>query len=251
MKAVGWHGKRDVRVDEVPDPTIEDPTDAIIRVTSTAICGSDLHLYEVLGPYMREGDILGHEPMGIVEEVGPGVEPHRARATGWSSRSTSPAGTAGCASASCTPSARPPRSATTARARPCSATPSCTARCPAARPSTCACRRRSSGRSRCPDGPRDERFLYLSDVLPTAWQAVEYADVPPGGSLAVFGLGPIGQMSERIAAHLGAERVIGVDLVPERLEMADRYGVETSTLGAGRRRRGRADRLTTAAGRTR
>lgn len=70
MKAVTWHGKRDVRVDEVPDPTIEQPTDAIIRVTSTAICGSDLHLYEVLGPFLGEGDILGHEPMGIVEEVG-------------------------------------------------------------------------------------------------------------------------------------------------------------------------------------
>ena len=74
MKALTWHGKRDVRVDEVPDPKIEHPTDAIIRVTSTAICGSDLHLYEVLGMFMDEGDILGHEPMGIVEEVGPQVE---------------------------------------------------------------------------------------------------------------------------------------------------------------------------------
>src|SRR3954465_7574568 len=73
MKAVTWHGKRDVRVDEVPDPKIEAPTDAIIRVTSTGICGSDLHLYEVLGPYLDEGDILGHEPMGIVEEVGSAV----------------------------------------------------------------------------------------------------------------------------------------------------------------------------------
>src|SRR4051812_30625385 len=70
MKAVVWHGKRDVRVDEVEDPRIEKPSDAIVRITSSAICGSDLHLYEVLGPFMTEGDILGHEPMGIVEEVG-------------------------------------------------------------------------------------------------------------------------------------------------------------------------------------
>src|SRR4051812_2851498 len=74
MKAVAWHGRRDVRVDTVPDPTIEKPTDAIVRITTTAICGSDLHLYEVLGPFMDEGDILGHEPMGIVEEVGSAVE---------------------------------------------------------------------------------------------------------------------------------------------------------------------------------
>src|SRR5205823_6581117 len=73
MKAVTWHGKRDVRVDTVPDPSIEQPTDAIVRIMSTGICGSDLHLYEVLGPFMSEGDILGHEPMGIVEEVGDAV----------------------------------------------------------------------------------------------------------------------------------------------------------------------------------
>jgi len=73
MRAVAWHGKRDVRVDSVPDPTIEEPTDAIVRITSTAICGSDLHLYETLGPFLDEGDVLGHEPMGIVEAVGTGV----------------------------------------------------------------------------------------------------------------------------------------------------------------------------------
>src|SRR5207248_8334327 len=73
MKAVAWHGKRDVRVDTVPDPTIQDPTDAIVRITSSGICGSDLHLYEVLAPFLDEGDILGHEPMGVVEAVGPEV----------------------------------------------------------------------------------------------------------------------------------------------------------------------------------
>ena len=82
MKALVWHGKRDVRVDEVPDPTIQEPTDAIIKVTSTAICGSDLHLYEVLGAYLTPGDILGHEPMGIVEELGPDVDQSKARRPG-------------------------------------------------------------------------------------------------------------------------------------------------------------------------
>jgi Alcohol dehydrogenase GroES-associated/Alcohol dehydrogenase GroES-like domain len=79
MKAVTWHGKRDVRVDKVPDPTIQEPTDAIVKITTTAICGSDLHLYEVLGPFMGEGDILGHEPMGVVEEVGAEVDAAPAR----------------------------------------------------------------------------------------------------------------------------------------------------------------------------
>ena len=74
MRAVTWHGKRDVRVDDVPDPRIEQPTDAIVRITSTAICGSDLHVYELLGPFLEEGDILGHKPMGIVEEVGSAVD---------------------------------------------------------------------------------------------------------------------------------------------------------------------------------
>ena len=147
MKAVTWHGKRDVRVDEVPDPRIEQPTDAIIRITSTAICGSDLHLYEVLGPYMTVGDILGHEPMGIVEEVGaevtdiaPGdrvVMPFNISCghccmcrTGLQSQ---------CETTQVRSRTRVPR---------CSATPRCTGRCPAGRRSTCGCRRRSTGRSR-------------------------------------------------------------------------------------------------------
>ena len=94
------------------------------------------------------------------------------------------------------------------------------------RPSTCGCRRPTSARSRCRTSTPDERFLYLSDILPTAWQAVTYADVPTGGTLAVLGLGPVGQFCVRIARHLGVERVIAVDLVPERLAMAGKHGVE-------------------------
>ena len=110
MKALTWQGNQNVEVIDVPDPRIQEPTDAIIRVTSTAICGSDLHLYGVLGPYLKPGDVLGHEAMGIVEEVGSDDHQPAGPATGWSCRSTSPAGTAGCARAGCTPSARRPRS---------------------------------------------------------------------------------------------------------------------------------------------
>ena len=139
-------------------------------------------------------------------------------ATGSSSRSTSPAGTAGCAAAGCSPSARRPRCARRARARRCSATPRCTARCPAARPSTCACRRPSSARSRSRTARPDEQFLFLSDILPTAWQAVRYADVPDGRHASPCSASARSASSRaRIAKHLGAGRVIGVDSVPERL----------------------------------
>ena len=203
MKAVTWHGKRDVRVDTVPDPSIQEPTDAIVRITSTGICGSDLHLYEVLGPFMGEGDILGHEPMGIVEEVGSEVT-HIAEGR--------PRGDPVQHLLRPLLHVRPrpavavrdhPGHATRAWAPRCSATRSSTARSPAARPSSCACRRPSTGRSRCPRARRDDRFVYLSDVLPTAWQAVEYANIPDGGTVAVFGLGPIGDMCD---AHRQAPR---------------------------------------------
>ena len=226
MKALTFHGKRDVRVDEVPDPSIQDPTDAIVRITSTAICGSDLHLYEVLGMFIDEGDILGHEPMGIVEEVGSEVTHIKAGDRVVIPFNISCGALLDVRAASSSPSARRPRTASTKRAPRCSATPSSTARCRAARPSSCGCRRPTSARSRCPSGGPDERYLFLSDVLPTAWQAVEYAAIPEGGSVAVFGLGPIGQMSARIARHQGAETVFGVDNVPERLEMARRHGIE-------------------------
>ena len=229
MKAVTWHGKRDVRVDTVPDPTIQEPTDAIIEVTSTNICGSDLHLYEVLGAFMNAGRRArsradGHRP--------------RSRQRRHQSRGRRPGGDSvsdllwqllSCAISSCSPSARPRRCATREWAPRCSATPSSTARCPAGRPSSCGCRRPSSPTSRCPTGPPDSRFVYLSDVLPTAWQAVAYADIPDGGSVTVLGLGPIGDMAARIAQHLGYD-VIAVDRVPERLARAEARGVRTIDL---------------------
>ncbi len=226
MKAVTWHGKRDVRVDEVSDPKIEAPTDAVIKVTSTAICGSDLHLYEVLGAFMTEGDILGHEPMGVVEEVGAAVtqiqpgdrvvvpfniacgscwmcdralyaqcETTQVRETGKGARLFGYSKLYGAVPGGQAEYLRVPQA--------------------------------QFGPIKVPEGMPDERFLFLSDVVPTAWQAVQWADVPEGGTLAVLGLGPIGQMSARIGRHLGARRVIGVDLVDARLQMAARHGVET------------------------
>ena len=232
MRALTWQGKREVEVREVPDPVIQEPTDAIVRITTTAICGSDLHLYEVLGAYLNPGDVLGHEAMGVVEEVGSEVthiapgRPRR-RAVQHLLRPM-----LDVLSAASSPSARRPRCATRARARRCSATPRSTARCPAARREYL---RVPAGPLRADQGARTRdrtsRFLYLSDILPTAWQAVAYADVPPGGTLAVLGLGPVGQFATRIARAPGVERVIGVDLVPERLELAEQHGSRSWTSG--------------------
>lgn len=226
MKAVTWQGKREVVVEEVPDPRIEKPTDALVRVTSTNICGSDLHLYEVLGAFMKPGDILGHEAMGVVEEVGSEVS-------------------------RLVPGDRVvvPFQVSCGRCYMCDL--SLYSQC-----ETTQVREYGSGAAlfgyselygsvpggqaeylrvpladtthiKVPGGPEDERFVYLSDVLPTAWQGVEYADVPDGGTLVVLGLGPIGEMAARIAMlRPGIARVIGVDLVPERLARTRSRGVE-------------------------
>jgi threonine dehydrogenase-like Zn-dependent dehydrogenase len=224
MKAVTWHGKRDVRVDEVPDPRIEQPTDAIVRITSTAICGSDLHLYEVLGPFLDEGDVLGHEPMGIVEEVGPEVT-HIAPGD----RVVIPFNIACGHCWMCEHQFFAQCETTQVREQDTGAAlfgyTKLYGQVPGGQAEYLRVPQAQFGPIKVPDGPPDERFLYLSDVLPTSWQAVEYANIPQGGSVTVFGLGPIGQMSSRIAKHRGA-RVIAVDLVPERLEMGRRHGLE-------------------------
>jgi threonine dehydrogenase-like Zn-dependent dehydrogenase len=224
MKAVTWHGKRDVRVDEVPDPRIEQSTDAIVRITSTAICGSDLHLYEVLGPFLDEGDVLGHEPMGIVEEVGPEVTQI---APG--DRVVIPFNIACGHCWMCEHQFFAQCETTQVREQDTGAAlfgyTKLYGQVPGGQAEYLRVPQAQFGPIKVPEGPPDERFLYLSDVLPTSWQAVEYANIPEGGSVTVFGLGPIGQMSSRIAGHRGA-RVIGVDLVPERLEMARRHGIE-------------------------
>jgi threonine dehydrogenase-like Zn-dependent dehydrogenase len=232
VRAVVWHGKEDVRVDRVADPSLRESTDAIVRITSTAVCGSDLHLYAKFPrPAMREGDILGHEPIGIVEEVGSDVRQIRP-----GDRVVVPFNLACGSCFMCARGLQSQCEATQNRkygkgaslfgyTHVYGAVPGGQAeylRVPLAH----------YGPIKVPEGPPDERFLFLSDVLPTAWQAVAYADVPDGGTVAVWGLGAIGQMCARVAFHQGAGRVIGVDLVPERLAMARRWGVETVDFGA-------------------
>ena len=224
MKAVTWHGRRDVRVDEVPDPAIKEPTDAVIRVTSSGICGSDLHLYEVMGPFMSEGDILGHEPMGVVEEVGHGVEQITP-----GDRVVIPFNISCGHCFMCDQGLYSQCETTQVREHEKGAAlfgyTKLYGEVPGGQAQFLRVPQAHFGPIKVPEGPPDDRFVYLSDVLPTAWQAVEYAAIPDGGSVAVFGLGPIGQMSARIAKHRGA-RVIGIDLVPERLALASKYDID-------------------------
>jgi threonine dehydrogenase-like Zn-dependent dehydrogenase len=224
MKAVTWHGKRDVRVDTVPDPSIQHPTDAIVRITSTGICGSDLHLYEVLGPFMGEGDILGHEPMGIVEEVGAEVT-HIAKGD----RVVIPFNISCGSCFMCDHGLQSQCETTQNRDQGMGASlfgyTKLYGQVPGGQAEFLRVPQAQYGPIKVPEGPSDDRFLYLSDVLPTAWQAVEYADIPEGGTVAVFGLGPIGDMCTRVAKHKGA-RVIGIDLVPERIIRARANGIE-------------------------
>jgi threonine dehydrogenase-like Zn-dependent dehydrogenase len=228
MKAVTWQGKRDVRVEDVPDPKIEEPTDAIIKVTSTNICGSDLHLYEVLGAFMNAGDVLGHEAMGVVEEVGSEVGTLKP-----GDRVVIPFQMSCGHCFMCDERLYSQCETTQVREFGSGAAlfgySKLYGQVPGGQAEYLRVPQAQFTHIKVPDGPPDERFVYLSDVLPTAWQAVEYAAVPKGGTVAVLGLGPIGDMSCRIAMHHGA-RVIGVDLVPDRLERAARRGVETVDL---------------------
>jgi threonine dehydrogenase-like Zn-dependent dehydrogenase len=239
MKAVTFHGKRDIRVEDVPDPTIEQPTDAIVRITSSGICGSDLHLYEVMAPFMEEGDILGHEPMGIVEEVGSDVEQIRP-----GDRVVIPFNVSCGHCFMCEQGLFSQCETTQVREQGKGAAllgyTKLYGEVPGGQAELLRVPHAQFGPIKVPEGPPDERFVYLSDVLPTAWQAVEYAAIPGvdgsrwsrngGGTVAVFGLGPIGQMCCRIALHRGAGEVFGIDLVDERLELARRHGVHAIDL---------------------
>jgi threonine dehydrogenase-like Zn-dependent dehydrogenase len=226
MKALAWHGRRDVRVDDVPDPRIEQPTDAIIRVTSSGLCGSDLHLYEVLGPFIDAGDVLGHEPMGIVEEVGAEVEHIKA-----GDRVVIPFNISCGHCFMCEHGLQTQCETTQVREEGMGAAlfgyTRLYGQVPGGQAEYLRVPQAQYGPIKVPEGPDDDRFLFLSDVLPTAWQAVQYAQIPDGGSVAVIGLGPIGEMASRIAQHLGAGQVIGLDLVPERLARSGAHGVHT------------------------
>lgn len=224
MKAVTWHGKRDVRVETVPDPKIIDPTDVIIKVTSTGLCGSDLHLYEVLGPFLDAGDILGHEAMGIVQEIGSDV-----RLVRRGDRVVIPFNVSCGCCFMCMGGLQSQCETTQGYEQGTGAAlfgyGKLYGQVPGGQAEYLRVPFGNTLPIRVPSGPPDQRFLFLSDVLPTAWQAVQYADVPDGGSLVILGLGPIGEMAARIAQHHGVETVIGVDLVPARLDRAGKNGV--------------------------
>jgi threonine dehydrogenase-like Zn-dependent dehydrogenase len=225
MKAVTWQGKRKISVQDMPDPEIIEPTDAIVKITSTAICGSDLHLYEVMTPFMEKGDIMGHEPMGIVQEVGSKVRNVR---TG--DRVVMPFNIACGFCVMCKKGLTTQCEITQVREMNRGAAlfgyTKLYGHVPGGQAEYLRVPHADFMAKKVPEGPPDERFLYLSDVLPTAWQAVKYANIPENSTVAVIGLGPIGEMATRVAAHHGAKKIIGIDLVPERLERAAAHGID-------------------------
>ncbi|MGB9035751.1 glutathione-dependent formaldehyde dehydrogenase [Arthrobacter sp. UCD-GKA] len=225
MKALTWQGKRKIEYSEVPDPRIEDPGDIIIKVSSTAICGSDLHLYEMMGPFMHAGDIVGHEPMGIVQEVGSAV-----RRVKVGDRVVIPFNISCGHCWMCERGLQSQCETTQVRSQNKGAAffgySELYGQVPGGQAEYLRVPHGDYGAIVVGSELPDHRYLFLSDILPTAWQGVAYADVPKNGTLAVFGLGPVGQLAARIGTHLG-HRVIGVDPVPERRTMAQRHGIET------------------------
>jgi len=234
MRALRWHGKHDIRCDTVPDPRIEHPRDAIVRITSCAICGSDLHLYDNFIPGMESGDIMGHEAMGEVVEVGP--EARRALKPG--DRVVVPF-TIVCGECDqcrrgnfsvCERSNRNKAMAEKVFGHTTAGLFGYThltggyaggqaeyLRVPFA----------DTTHVKAPSGLPDAQLLFLSDILPTGWQAAVQCDIQPDDTVAVWGCGPVGQFAIRSAVLLGAKQVIAIDRVPERLAMARAGGAAT------------------------
>nr|WP_091931673.1 zinc-dependent alcohol dehydrogenase [Blastococcus sp. DSM 46786] len=224
MRAVTWHGRGDVRVDTVPDPAIQEQTDVIVEITSSGICGSDLHLIEVMAPFMSVGDVMGHEPMGIVREVGRDVT-----AVKPGDRVVVPFNISCGTCWMCAEGLQSQCETTQNREQGMGASlfgyTKLYGQVPGGQAEYLRVPFGNTLPIKVPDAPSDDRFVYLSDVVPTAWQAVQYAAIPQGGSVLVLGLGPIGDMATRIAKHLGAGQVIASDVVPERLARARRNGI--------------------------
>jgi threonine dehydrogenase-like Zn-dependent dehydrogenase len=234
MKALVWHGKEDVRYDTVTDPEIEEPRDAIIKVTSCAICGSDLHLYHNFIPAMLPGDVLGHETMGEVVEVGPGVDGKLKKGDRVVIPFTIVCGECDQCRAGnfsvCQRSNRKKDLGDKAFGHTTAGLFGYThltggyaggqaeyLRVPFA----------DTTHIKVPEGIPDESLLFLSDIFPTGWQAAVQADIQPGDTVAIWGCGPVGQMTIRSAMLLGAEKVIAIDMLPERLSMAEAAGAIT------------------------
>jgi threonine dehydrogenase-like Zn-dependent dehydrogenase len=223
VRAVTWHGRADVQVDTVPDPTLQEDTDVIVEVTSSGICGSDLHLIEVMAPFMTKGDVMGHEPMGVVREVGSAVT-----AVKPGDRVVVPFNISCGSCWMCSQGLQSQCETTQNREKGFGASlfgyTKLYGQVPGGQAEYLRVPFGNTLPIKVPEGAPDDRFVYLSDVLPTAWQAVQYAATPPGGTLLVLGLGPIGDMCTRIAHHLGIERVYASDVVPERLARAAARG---------------------------
>ena len=234
MKALTWHGKHDVRMDTHPDPGIVNPRDAIIKVTSTAICGSDLHLYDGFIPSMQSGDILGHEFMGEVVEVGP-------KSTLQKGQRVVVPFTISCGSCyhcgkhqySACDNGLPADNQDIAQAaygQPMSGLfgySHMTGGYAGGQAEYVRVPFSDVGPIVIPDGIPDDKVLFLSDILPTGWQAADNADIEPGDIVAVWGCGPVGLFAVQSAFLMGAERVIAIDHFPKRLELAKRFGAET------------------------
>jgi len=222
MKALTWQGRRRVSVEDVPDPTIEHPTDAIVEVTSTAICGSDLHLYELFGPFLDAGDILGHETMGRVVAIGSDV---RDLAVG--DRVVVPFNIACGECFMCRRGLQSQCETTQVTEYGSGAAlfgyTKLYGQVPGGQAELLRVPFADYNHIKVGADLPDDRYLFLSDILPTAWQGVEYAHVPEGGTLVVMGLGPVGQFVARVGAVRGL-RVLAVDPVPERRALAERYG---------------------------
>ncbi|AWN48764.1 glutathione-dependent formaldehyde dehydrogenase [Methylobacterium terrae] len=236
MKALVWHGTADIRCDTVPDPTIEDGRDAIIKVTSCAICGSDLHLYDHFMPGMKSGDIMGHETMGEVVEVG---RDNTALKVG--DRIVVPF-TIICGQCEqckrgnfsvCERSNRNAKLAETAFGHTTAGLfgyTHLTGGYPGGQAEYLRVPFADATHIKVPKGIPDEKLLFLSDIFPTGWQAAVQCDIQPEDTVAIWGCGPVGQMAIRSAILLGARRVIAIDRVPERLTMARAGGAETIDL---------------------
>ena len=228
MKALTWQNTRKVEVIEVPDPVIEKPTDVVIRVTSAAICGSDLHLFNVMGPFLEKDDVLGHETMGVVEAVGGSV-----MKLSVGDRVVIPfviaCGDCFMCNQGLTTQCETTQNRDSGTGASLYGFSELYGSVPGGQAEKLRVPYADFNAVKVGTELEDERYLFLSDILPTAWQGVQYADVPEGGTLAVLGLGPVGQFASRIGVHLGY-RVIGVDPVPERRAMAERHGVEVFDL---------------------
>lgn len=232
MKAVCWHGAKDMRVETVPDPKLLNPQDAIVKITSTAICGSDIHIYDGFIPTMKQGDIIGHEFMGEVVEVGRAVKRLKigdrvvvpfpiscgqcffCQKDLWSlCDNSNPNPNAGMVEKlyGYSPAALYGYSHLFGGYAGGQAE---YARVPFA----------DVGPIKIPEGLTDDQVLFLSDILPTGYMAAENCNIQPGDTVAVWGCGPVGLFAIKSAFLLGAERVIAIDRIPERLKMAQEYG---------------------------